>query len=138
MQDAEQADRQALADRARGKLKSDPKPPAPKAREAVALAEAKADGLGQAAADAEADLRAAIEEHCEEYTTKLDHESEQGRERSRKAATKLAELEADRARVRALRRWLDDGRYAPSKSPAPVPTTGGRVASRTPWASSCR
>ena len=119
VKDAEAADRQALADHARLKLKQDPKPTAPKVREAVALAEAKAAGLQQAVADAEADLRVAIEEHRDEYTTKLDRESEQGRERSRKAATKLAELESDRAQLLALRRWLDDGRYAPGKSRSP-------------------
>jgi hypothetical protein len=117
--DAEAADRQARADHARGKLKQEPKPTTPNLREAVKLAEAEAAGLAQAVADAEADLGEAIAEHREEYTTKLDHQSEQGRERSRKAATKLAELEAERSQILALRRWLDDGRYAPGKSPSP-------------------
>jgi chromosome segregation ATPase len=119
LQDAEQADRQAAADFARRLRRQKPKPAAVKARAALAQAETAAAALLQAVSDAQNDLESAIEEHREEYTTKLDHESEQGRERSRKAAAKLAELEAARSKVLALRRWLDDGRYAPGKSRSP-------------------
>jgi hypothetical protein len=119
VQDAEQADRQAAADFARRLRKQKPKPAAVKAREALAQAETTAAALQQAVADAQTDLERAIEEHRVEYTTKLDHESEQGRERSRTAATKLAELEAARSQLLALRRWIDDGRYAPGKSRSP-------------------
>ena len=115
---AEAGDRQAAADHHRG-LRKAPRPSAPQARQALTDAEAKAAGLEQAATDAEADLRIAITEHRDQYAAELDRTSERGRERSRKAATKLAELEADRAQLLALRRWLDDGRYAPGKSRSP-------------------
>jgi hypothetical protein len=119
VRDAEEADRQALADRARGKLNREPKPTAPKAQEDARQAEAKAAGLAQAVADAEAELGEGIAEHREEYVAMLDREANEARERSQKTARKLTELEAARSRLLALRRRLDDGRYAPGKSRSP-------------------
>jgi hypothetical protein len=114
---AAEHDRQSAADFARGRLKTKPKAGVPSAREAAQRAADEAEVLALAAADAERELAEALNEHRAEYAPKLDHESEQAREKSWKAARRLAELEADRARVRALRRWVDGGSYSPGKSP---------------------
>ena len=117
MEQAEQVDLQARADAARKGGKSHPKATAGRAREELAVAQANAAALAKATSDAEADLLAKVEQHREEYARKLDAEVEERRERSLEAARRLGELEADRARVMALRRWLGAARFLPDKSP---------------------
>jgi hypothetical protein len=119
LEHTERQDRQALADHARGKRKQAPKPATPGACDVLTAAEMTAAALEQAAADAQADVEAAIAKHREEYVRSLDREAEQARERSRKAARKLVALETERSQILALGRWLDDGRFAPGKSPSP-------------------
>ncbi len=113
------ADQQAVADAARNKRKEPGRPRTPRATDAAKAAEVRAAGLEQAAVDAEADLVAGLEKHREKVGKRLDHGSEAARETSREAARKLAELEAERGRLLALRRWLDDGRYLPAKTRSP-------------------
>ena len=118
VQDAEQADRQALADRARGKRKQEPKPSAPKAREALAQAEtSRRTGAGRgrcADRSRERRSRSTATSTRRSSTTRASRPGsaagrrhEAGRTRSRSGATL------------ALRRWLDDGRYSPGKSRSP-------------------
>ena len=135
---AEEADRQAVADHARGRLKQEPKPSVPKAHQAVALAEARAAGLDQATTDAQADLETAIEKHRKEYATKLDHQSEQGRERS---GRRQRSWPASRLTGRNCSLSVAGSTKVVTRRASPAPqrsTCGARAASRTPSARSCR
>jgi hypothetical protein len=114
----EAGDRQAAANAARGKGKAG-KPGTPAAREALDRAVAQAEVLALATADAERELADAVAEHRAGYEPALAAERQRATEEMRETATKLAAMEAERRRVRALSDWLrTPNRFAPEKFPA--------------------
>lgn len=107
VENAEQADRQARADYARGKRDKTPRPTAPKAREREAEAAESVAVLNLACRDARAELRAAIDRHRDELTAQLDAEADRLRDELLGAVSRLRELQGERSQVLGLRAWLD-------------------------------
>jgi hypothetical protein len=120
---AEEEDRQHAADLERRKRKRPHPLRAPKARENADGVVGKAAGVRQAAADAEAELQELIEKTSDEISKRIDEEDEPRREACLEAVGKLAEVEAERVRLRALRGWIQD----PHRAFAPVKFSGSRV-----------